>query len=807
MLLDFRYALRVLMKSPGFTGSAILAIALGIGINSAVFSAVNAVLLRPLPFREPHRLALVGEKIIPSWKDFISLTPADYLDIRDRTHSFEQLGAYISGNYTLTGWGEPRRLNGARITANMLPILGVAAREGRVFLAAEDRPGNDVAILTDRGWKDLFNAAPNLLGKKITIDGEIRTVVGIMPPTFEFPENDTKLLLPMAYTQTEIAARGERYDTTVLGRLQPGQTIAQATAEIDSIIRSLVDRYPPSMREQLDLHARASSYSEDRVHEVRPALLFLLGAVGLVLLIGCVNVANLLLAKAAARQREIAIRAALGAGRMRIIRQLLIESLTLSLAGGALGLLFSIWFTRMLIAMNASAIHGFEKAAIDATVFFYTLGLSVVTGIVFGLAPAIHQIHLDLNTGLKETGRGVSHRSRMLPLLVVGEVALSAMLLIGAGLLLRSFAALAGSDPVPRPERLLTFGISLPEAKYPTQGGILTFYQGLVTRLESLPGVESASASTSMPLIGYWPVLFAPESRAPDSGQPAQGLNAAVLPGYFRTVGIALKKGRLLRDSDTAENSTIVINEKMAGRYWPGEDVVGKRLKWGHPKYPGPWLTIVGVVADTKQARMDRDIQPAMYMPLAELSPKMMGTFGRALTIQVRTKVPAASVAGDVRRTVASVDSELPVVELRSMDSVIAASFAPRRFNLVLIGVFASFAVLLAAIGLYGVMSYSVVRQTREIGIRMALGAPSAKVLREVIARGMLLVVAGLAIGAAAAIGLRQFVSKMIYGVSATDLVVFIAAPAFLAAIGLLACYIPARRAAVIDPLIALRSE
>src|ERR1051325_6389036 len=806
---DLRYGFRMLLKKPGFTVVAILALALGIGANTAIFSVVNAVLLRPLPFAEPDRLVIVWmDNRQQGVKEDIHSYP-NYLDYRDQNKVFESLAAYRGTSLNLTGMGEPERVLGAASTASFFDVMRVAPVVGRVFTADEDQPGHDSVMMISYGlWQRRFGGDKNIVGKSVALSGATRTVIGVMPPDFRFPFKDTDFWLPLA-PPAELKDQRSAFWLDVIGRLKPGVTLEQARAEMETIAKRLEQQYPNS---NTNFGTNLVPLREQTVGPVRPALLILLGAVAFVLLIACANVANLLLGRAAAREREFAIRMAMGAGRRRIIRQLLVESLLLAFFGAALGIMLAVWGLDALKLMMPADMPRIDQSGLDARVLAFTISISCLTALLFGLAPALQASHPDLNETLKEGGgKGASKgvRSRqMRRVLVVAEVALALVLLVGAGLLLKSFSRLRDFNLGFRPEGLLTAKIQLPGLKYREDSQRRIFNRQLLERLSSTPGIESAGMITSV-FLSKLPnsTNFSIEGR-PDflPGQRVEVALDSISPNYFQVIGTPIIKGRAFNDQDT-ENAprTVIINETMARRFWPGEDPLGKRIKYGGletPESESPWRTMVGVGADTRRTGFESEVRSETFLPMAQEPP------GRTtLVVRAAANADPAGLAASVRSAVQAIDPEQPVYDIKTMTQWVSEIIAQRRLNMILLGTFALVALLLAAVGIYGVMSYSVTQRTHEIGIRMALGAQSRDVLKMILGQGMALTLIGITIGLIAALALTRLMSSLLFNVSAFAPLAFSAVSVLLTLIALLACFIPARRAMKVDPMIALRYE
>jgi len=799
---DLLFGARILVKKPGFTWIAVMTLALGIGANSGVFSVVNAVLLRPLPYPEPERLIRLWESNPGrGWPEFPAAAP-NFEDWRKQQSVCEQLAAYEFTTFNLTGDGEPQRVAALGVTATLFPALGILPALGRNFLSEEERAGgNRVAILSDGLWHRRFGADPNLIGRQIQLNGQSYTVVGVMPPRFQLTRG-TELWVPLVLDPAVYPWRADRsnHNLQVIGRLKPGVSLAQAQAAMETIARQLEQQYPKS---NAGWGVRMRTFYDWIVPEqIRRAMLVLLAAVGLVLLIACANVANLLLARASTRQREMAIRAALGASRARIMRQLLTESLLLSTLGGLAGVLLALWGTDLIRASTALNLPRLDETRLDAQVLGFTFIVSLLTALIFGLAPAWQASKLDLNETLKEGGRSGSGgaRQQLRGALVIGEVALALVLLLGAGLMIRSLAHLQNVPLGFAPENALTMQVSLPTSKYGEHAPV-NFFNQLLERLRVVPGVMDAAAVTQPPLSGSggWAMEVTLEGReAAASDAKLSAATFAVTPRYFHTMGIPLLQGRDFTEQDRGGAPlALIVSEAFARRFWPNENPIGKRFRPGTFDSFG---TVVGVVGNVRQVSLDNEGGPAFYFSHGHIG--MPG-----LVVVVRTVAPPETLTAALRAQVHALDHDLPVYNVRAMEQFVSNAAGQPRFQTLLLGLFSAVALLLAAIGSYGVMAYAVTERTHEIGVRMALGAQASDVLRLVVRQGMMLSLVGVAIGLALAFGLTRFLRSLLYQVSPTDALTFALIPVLLIGVTLLACYVPARRATKVDPMVALRCE
>jgi len=800
---DIRYAVRNLIKRPGFTAIAVLTLAIGIGANSTIFSAVNALLLKPLPFPELDRVVAIWDKDPIRGYEHNEVAFANYLDWRNQNQSYEKLSLYRWWSANLTGVEPPERLQGFLVTGNFFDVIGTKPIMGRTFLEHENQPGSDgVAVITHSLWQRRFGGDPNIINKTLSLNGVARTIIGVMPEHFNFPKG-SDVYAPLPFTP-ELLGNRQSHSYYVIGRLKPGVTIAGAQSEIDTITKRLGAQYPETNN---SLGANVYPIVKDTVRKYDTALWIMMAAVGFVLLISCANVANLMLARATGRQKEIALRSALGASRWRIIRQLLTESVIVALIGGVLGTLVAFWGIDLLRAANpgeaARFAPGWHNLGINPSVLGFTLALSFISGIVFGLAPAWQVSKPNLNNALKEGGRQTSSGShRLRGSLVVVEVALSLVLLVGAGLLVRSFLALMKTDAGFNPDSLLTMSLILPRAKYAEEPQRAAFYSDLVNRVKAIPGVQSTALVNYLPLGGSnssdaFLVEGFPE---PPPGQEVVGRYRVCSPDYFQTMGITVIKGRAFNDQDKAGAPPVVIvNETLAQRYWPNDAPIGKRIRFNGPIDRAPWMQVVGVIRDVKH-ELDIPVTPEYYLPHAQDA-------WSSMVLVTKTAGDPAAMAGVLRQQVWAIDKDQPVFDVRTMHEVRSISVAVYSFSSVTLGIFAGLALLLASIGIYGVMAFAVTQRTHEIGVRMALGAKSRDVLRLVVMNGMKLALLGVAIGLTGAWALSRFMKTLLFGVPPTDVLTFSLVSVCLLVAALLACYLPARRATKVDPLIALRYE
>ena len=821
LIQDVPFGFRMLRKNPGFTAVAVLTLALGIGATTAIFAVVNTVLIRPLPFRGSSYLVML-------WENFPSCTRCpfsapDFTFLQRSQNSFESMGIFQNKEFDISGNGQAERVMAARVSASIFPMLGIEPLLGRTFTAEEDTPGSNVVLLSYGLWQRRYASDKGIIGRSIEIDRQPYTVVGVMPRSFAFPVapivvgisssgHPADLWVPMAFTRTELVGWGNMYNSDVIARLKAGTTIAQADSEAELLSNRLTALYPPAVMKALNdarIRVAVYSYQQEVAGPVREPLLVLMAAVGLVLLISCTNVATLMLSRAATRHREIAVRTALGATRARVIRQLLTEGLLLAVAGGALGLMVARWGVRLLLSLVPPDIPLPQHVSIGVAVVLFVGGISILTALLFGLAPALQLSSLPFQQGLQEGGRSATSgraRQRLRGVLVTIEFAMALVLLVGAGLLIRSFAKLVETDPGFYPDNVLTLSLPLPYSAYPKAPQIRSFYQQLLEQIAGLPGVAAAGFSNDLPLESRDSEGFQIENL--DSSTINRSFATTwVLGNYFEATGISLFGGRRFTPEDRADSQAVaIVSQTLARRFWPNEDALGKRIRWGGS--PNPWRTVVGVVTDVNDSRglRARVYMPYLQVPDEFVQENVVGQF-RSMNLAIRTRIdPEAMTSAAVGR-IHSLDPELATAHIRTMTQVLSSSFAAQRFNTVLLGIFGGVAMFLAVIGVYGVLAYMVTEQTHEIGIRAALGAERGEILRLVLRQAAKLAGAGVAIGLFAALGLTRLLRGLLYGVSVTDPVTFASVAILLMTAALIACYIPARRAMRVDPAVALRHE
>ena len=811
LLQDLRYSLRRLTKSPAFAAIVVLTLGLGIGANTAIFSAVNAILLRPLPYNEPGELVTIQHDY-PSLDLKAPVSAIGFRDYQESAHSFESMAVQTGWAANLTGVGDPVRLQGSQVTGRYFSTLQVPALLGRTIEPGEDSVGREhVVVLSYALWQRLFGSDPGVIGRSLSLNGETYQVIGVMPREFrEFFNRSVEIWKPVVF-QTDQMTDDQRTNEylNLTARLKDGVRLEAAQQEMRAFAGQLRQRYPDSYSQDWSL--TVTLLSTLATGNIRPALLVLLGAVGFVLLIACANVANLLLSRAAARGKEIAIRSALGATRDRLVRQLLTESVILSLCGGVVGLLLAYWGVRALVAINAGNLPRAEEIRVDGTVMLFTLGVSLLAGLLFGLAPALHVATPNVQSTLKESGRGSagdrsSHAIRRM--LVVAEMALALTLLTGAGLLIKSFARLQGVDPGFVPEHLLTFNLALPDSRYAERAQQIALFDRVLPAIRAVPGVRSAGLTSVMPFGGGWTTgSFEVEGYQVPENQPNPwGDIRIVSPGFFETLRIPVMRGRVLNEQDRENSPNVaVIDEEFVRRYYPKENPIGKRFTFGPPDSAADttareWIEIVGVVGHTKHEGLDAEARLQLYLPVAQVPRQLMA-------VAVRTAGDPERYVNQMREAVRSADPELPISAVKTMDELIEQSVGQRKLSMMLLSLFSGIALVLASIGIYGVMSYSVTQRSRELGVRIALGAGRSDVLRLVLRQGMSLALIGIALGLGAALLLTRLIQSQLFGVRASDPFTFIAVAVLLGGTALIANLVPALRAMRVDPAVVLREE
>jgi putative ABC transport system permease protein len=802
MMADLRYALRALARAPGFTLAVVLTLALGIGANSAVFSVVHSVLLRPLPYSEPERLVYIHGRYPAFGRTSTSLP--DFQDLRASTHSFEQIAGRHGTGFVLTGQGEPERVVADRVTANFFSVLGVRPTLGRAFLPEEEQMGGDdrVVVLSHGYWQRRFGGDPQIIGRRLTLGIASYSVIGVAPADFRYGR-DIDLWAPVR-ADTTMPRRLEFLD--IIARLKPGVTVAQADADVDAVLRRLAEQYPAT---NTSFRGEVIGLRDDLVGGVRPALFAFMGAVALVLLIACANVANLLLARAAVRDREVAVRVALGAGRARLIRQLLTESVVLAVLGGVAGIALATWGVAAISATSVQVLPRQTEIGMNVTVIVFSLAVSVLTGLLFGLVPALRLTGGSLHGALRDGSRGSTSGAlaRLRSALVLGEVAVALVLLVGAGLLIRSFDKLTQVDLGFQPGGVLTYALTFPSAKFRDVEQLPALYDAVLARSRTIPGVRSAAISADLPMSGASYISFSIAGRPPQppstGGLPQDLQPFAVSPDYFAALGIPLRRGRLFEPTDGPDALGVaVINEELARRFFSdGRDPIGSRITFDDPAdTAATWRTVVGIVGDVAQ-------EGVTAKPYAQLYRSVLQVPSRTVYVSLRTDRDPSLLAPAAREAVRAVDRDLLVNDIQPLEARVTGNIARPRFSVLLLSGFSAVALLLAAIGIYGVMAYTVAQRTREIGVRMALGADPAHVQRLVVRQGMQPALVGIGVGLLAALAASRLITSLLYGVSALDPVTFVLVPLFLAGIALLATYLPARRATHVAPTVALRND
>jgi putative ABC transport system permease protein len=815
---DLRYGLRGLRKSPGFAVVVVLTLALGIGANTAIFSVVNAVLLSPLPYADADRLVLVKEVLPHIGPAAFSVSGPDIPEIQKLNHVFEKAGGFRVWTYEFSGKGDSQRVIADRVSSDLFDTLGVGPAMGRVFTSEEELAGHPLVILSYGLWQRGYGGQPGVIGQTINLDRKPYTIVGVMPRNFVFPLPGmaqgvaADLWVPLGLTKEEMEDYGDNFSYSVVARLKPGIGMGQANADLQLVARGVLDTYAKAASDahqslgDFQLAMTALALRDEVTGPLRPTLLVLLGSVGLVLLIACVNVANLLMMRASGRQKEIAVRLAIGAGRLRLLRQFVVEGMLLAFLGGGLGLAVAVWLKDVLVAGMPASVPRFHASGLDWVVLLFTFLIVTVVGLTFGVLPAMWSSRTDPNASLMDGVRGTSEGGdhlRARAVFVVVEVALSVMLLVGAGLLIRSFQRVVNTNPGFRPEHVLTASVDLPPDEYSRDEQVVSFYRQLTERLRQTPGILAVGGSTDLPLLGEWTHAFTPESYRPSPGAALNLCNHSVVYGdYLQVMNIPLLRGRYFTDHDDSRSThVLIVSESLAKKYWPGEDALGKRLKWGTPESSDSWLRIVGIVGDVKQGPLDSATALHTYEPYAQLGS------APSLRIAVRSQGEPASVAGAVRTAVWGLDRQLALGRVQSMDEVISRSTASRRFSLLIVGAFAALALVLAAMGIYGVLAFSVARRTHEIGVRVALGARGGDVLRMVLAQGLRVTAIGMIAGVVGGLALTHFLRSLLYEVGPADPPTLGGVALLIVCVSLAASYLPARRAMRVDPMVALRYE
>jgi len=821
-LYDLQHAARALRHHPGFLVVVVLTLGFGIGINTATFSIINAVLLRPLPFDQPGRLVAITTRV-PGFSESAPFSPPDFIDVQREQQSFDGLAAYTPRAAELSGSGAPVRLDVTKVSWNLFDVLGVRPALGRAFKEQEDRPDVDVAVLSYGLWQTRFGADRTIVGRTVTLDRRPYTVVGVMPPAFSFPlrgpgfnATPAAAWVPAAFTDVQLRARGNNFSFGVVGRLKMGVSIEQARAELEILARRVDGRYPQPRNPNASIGFVARPVREDTSGPLQRPLLLLLGAVGLVLLVTCANVANLVLSRAAARRRELAVRTALGSTRGRLLQLLVAEGAILSIVGAMIGVILSQGLVGAVPAAVTATLPTAQDIAVDVRVLAFTGAISILTSILFGVIPLFGFDRRGPGSTLQEEASRTTpglRRHRMQSGLVVSTVSFAFVLLVGAGLFLRSFSALMATDVGFNPDRVLTAGVTLPREGYPTASAVRAFHESLFRRVSSLAGVGSAALVTNLPLEGYERRRLTAENGVVISGAPQTTNLSWVYGPFVQTFGIRLIAGRPFTEVENVQShGVVVVNERLARRFWPGQDAVGKRLKWGadSPQNRNAWLTIVGVVADVANVAVGSEPFLHAYEPFSQFPDGTLngpGAFGRQVRLAVRTTADPRALVASVRGEIANLDRQLALQSVETMEDRMGALVAPQRFSVVTLGAFAVGALLLAAIGLYGLLAFSVAERRREIALRVALGAEPPAILRMVVGHGLKLVALGLTVGALASFGVTRVLTSLLYQTDTHDAVTFAVVPVVLLLISLVACALPAMRALQVEPIAALRSD
>jgi putative ABC transport system permease protein len=824
-LYDLRHAARALRHHPGFLAVVVLTLGFGIGINTATFSIVNAVLIRPLAFDEPERLVALQERLSGAGLENAPFSPPDFADVQREQQSFDGIAAYVQRPAELSGSGAPVRIDVSKVSSNLFDVLGIRPMLGRSFTPEEDRPGVDVAVLSYGLWQTRLGGDRSIVGRAITLDRRPYTVVGVMPPGFDFPVRGrgfngkpAAAWVPIGFTNGQLQSRGNEFNHGVVARLKAGTTIDEARAELEVLAGRVNERYPPVLRNaRFSIGFAAMPLREESSGAIQRPLLLLLGAVGLVLLVTCANVANLVLSRAASRSRELAVRAALGSSRARLLHLLLAEGAILSLAGGIAGILLSQAIVAAVPAVVTETLPAAQEIAVDVRVLGFTLAISILTSILFAVIPMFSVDRrgpgATLHEEVSRTTPGL-RRHRMQSGLVVSTVTLAFVLLIGAGLFIRSFSALVATDGGFNPDRVLTASVTLPREGYPTAPAVRAFHESLFRGASSLPGVNSAALVTDLPLERYERRTLAAEGGLAQAGAPTSTNLSWVYGPFVEALGMRLVAGRAFTDVENVEpRAVVIVNERLVQRFWPGQDAIGKRLRWGLdvPQNPSPWLTIVGVVADVADGALGSEPFIHAYEPFSQFPNGVLNNvpnaFGRHVKLAVRTNGDPRALVAPVRREIAGLDRQLALESIETMEERLGESVAPRRFSVLTLGAFSAGSLLLAVIGLYGLLAFNVAERRREMAVRLALGAEQSAILRMVVGQGLKLVALGLVAGAIASFWVARALTSLLYQTGAHDVVTFASVPVVLALISLAACALPAVRASRVEPISALRGE
>ena len=824
-LYDLRHAARALRNHPGFVAVVVLTLGFGIGINTATFSIVNAVLIRPLGFGEPDRLVALQERLSGFDFENAPFSPPDFIDVQREQQSFEQIAAHVQRPAELSGSGAPVRIDVSKVSWNLFDVLAIRPLLGRTFTPEEDRPGVDVAVMSYGLWQTRYGGDPSIVGRTMTLDRRPYTVVGVMPPGFAFPlrgrgfnGKPAVAWVPMGFTNQQLQARGNEFNHGVVGRLKAGTSIEEARAELEVLAKRVNDRYPQVLQNvRFSIGFAAMPLRDESSGPIQRPLLLLLGAVGLVLLVTCANVANLVLSRAASRTREIALRTALGSSRGRLLQLLLAEGAILSMTGGIIGVLLSQAIVAAVPVVVTETLPAAQGIAVDVRVLAFTTAISLMTAILFAVIPLFGIDRRGPGSALQEEASRTTpglRRHRTQSGLVISTVTLAFVLLIGAGLFIRSFSALMATDGGFNPDGVLTASVTLPREGYPTAAAVRAFHESLFRRASSLPGVRSAALVTDLPLERYERRTLAAEGGEPPAGAPPSTNLSWVYGPFVQTLGMRLTAGRVFTDEESIQpRGVVIVNERLARRFWPGQDAVGKRLKWGLdvPRNPNPWLTVVGVVADVADGALGSEPYIHAYEPFSQFPDFVLNNipnaFGRLVKLAVRTTGDSRALVASVRGEIASIDRQLAIESIETMQERMGESVAPRRFSVLTLGAFAAGSLLLAAIGLYGLLAFNVAERRREIAVRLALGAEPSAILRMVVGQGLRLVTIGLVAGALVSFWVARALTSLLYQTDANDAMTFASVPAGLMLVALAACALPALRASRVEPISSLRGE